>query len=137
MHYVLMFPKGDLGWYPDMQSLGTKEKVTLMEYFQYRFQTRPGDSDLFRFGKLFQQYAVDAYCRIEAGRLRWVRMNQKTIRAEVYSGLQDAIANDLNLAKIGKRVILPSSVSGSPRHQHQLYSDAMAVVRDLGKPSFL
>ena len=91
---------------------------------------------MFRFGKLFQQYAVDAYCRIEAGRLRWVRMNQKTIRAEVYSGLQDAIANDLNLAKIGKRVILPSSVSGSPRHQHQLYSDAMAVVRDLGKPSF-
>ena len=37
MHYVLMFPKGDLGWYPDMQSLGTKQKVTLMEYFQYRF----------------------------------------------------------------------------------------------------
>eukprot|EP00798_Chlamydomonas_sp_ICE-L_P027610 gene27610-7247_t len=30
--------------------------------------------------------------------------------------------------------ILPSSFIGGPRHMHQLYQDAMAVVRKLGKP---
>ena len=36
----------------------------------------------------------------------------------------------------GKKVILPSSFTGSPRYQHQLYQDAMGIVCRFGKPDF-
>jgi Helitron helicase-like domain at N-terminus len=35
---------------------------------------------------------------------------------------------------LGRRVVLPSSFTGGPRHMHQLYHDAMAIVRKFGKP---
>lgn len=35
---------------------------------------------------------------------------------------------------IDKKLILPSSFTSSPRHMHQLYQDAMSVVRAFGKP---
>ena len=43
----------------------------------------------------------------------------------------------LDGSQIGKKVILPSSFTGSPRYQHQLYQDAMAIVQWYGKPDFL
>jgi hypothetical protein len=43
---------------------------------------------------------------------------------------------DANLNDIGQRIILPSSFAGGPRHQHQQYQDAMALVRKLGKPDY-
>ena len=35
-----------------------------------------------------------------------------------------------------EKVILPSSLTGGPRYQHQLYQDAMGIVCWLGKPDF-
>ena len=35
-----------------------------------------------------------------------------------------------------KKVILPSSFTGSPRYQHQLYQVAMGIVHCFGKPDF-
>ncbi|GMF45631.1 unnamed protein product [Phytophthora fragariaefolia] len=40
----------------------------------------------------------------------------------------------LNLDQIGKRVVLPSTHPGGPRHMFKSYQDAMAVVREFGKP---
>ncbi|GMF24376.1 unnamed protein product [Phytophthora fragariaefolia] len=40
----------------------------------------------------------------------------------------------LNLNQIGKRVVLPSTHPGGPRHMFKSYQDAMAVVREFGKP---
>ena len=37
--------------------------------------------------------------------------------------------------QLGRRVILPSSYVHGPRHYHQLYQDAMAVVQRYGKPT--
>ncbi|KAI7958734.1 hypothetical protein MJO28_002525 [Puccinia striiformis f. sp. tritici] len=43
---------------------------------------------------------------------------------------------DLDGVKVvGRRIILPSSFSGSPRNMKQLYQDAMALVRVFGRPS--
>ncbi|KAI3939966.1 hypothetical protein MKW98_029742 [Papaver atlanticum] len=64
--------------------------------------------------------------------LRWVRDNQKTFRAEWYSGVLDAL--DSNTGDIGQRVILPPTYTGSPRDMHQRYHDAMALVQKYGKP---
>ncbi|KAG2212942.1 hypothetical protein INT45_002312, partial [Circinella minor] len=41
---------------------------------------------------------------------------------------------DNNLEALGRRVILPLSFIGSPRHIQQLYQDAMSIVRRFGKP---
>ena len=38
--------------------------------------------------------------------------------------------------QVGKRVVLASSFAGGPRDMNRRYQDAMAVVRDRGKPSF-
>ena len=63
----------------------------------------------------------------------------RKLHVELYQGLADAINNtDGNIqgSHIGKRVILPSSFTGSARYQHQLYQDAMGIVRHYGKPDF-
>ena len=87
-------------------------------------------------GRLFHQYGVDCYARIEQGRLNFISKNQVKIRAELYQGVHDAIAaGEVDAAKIGHRVILPSSFIGGPRHMYQLYQDAMGIVGRLGKPS--
>jgi len=45
---------------------------------------------------------VDAYAAIEQNRLKYLRLNQKKLRADLYQGLQDAIAaGDSNVAAIG------------------------------------
>ena len=88
-------------------------------------------------GRLFQQYVVVNYAKIEDGRLQFIRGNQSKLRAEIYQGLADSIksADDtVDGSHIGKRVILPSSFTGGARYQHQLYQDAMAIVCHFGKP---
>ena len=53
----------------------------------------------------------------------------------LYSGLADAIsAGDFNPREVGRRVILPSSFTGSPRQMFELYQDSMSIVRKYGKP---
>ena len=64
---------------------------------------------LHRMGRLFQQYIVDMYVKIEGQRLSFLRHNQRTLRAEVYQGLADVSSSDGNIdgSQIGKKVILP------------------------------
>eukprot|EP00798_Chlamydomonas_sp_ICE-L_P028691 gene28691-31859_t len=92
-------------------------------------------------GKLSLELMVDSYCQVEGQSLSWFRHNQDKIRSEMYIGLQDAVlaqdhhAPPLMGDQVGQqKKILPSSFIGGPRHMHQLYQDAMAVVRKLGKP---
>jgi len=83
--------------------------------------------------RLFQEWCVDQYCKVEAQRLLWVRLNQQQLRVDLYQGVADALLQD-NLADIGRMVVLPATFLGGPRHMHQLYQDAMALVRKQGKP---
>ncbi|GES92235.1 uncharacterized protein LOC114268814 [Rhizophagus clarus] len=69
----------------------------------------------------------DQYAKWESNNLRWYRENQKHLRTEIYSGLQDIISEeDINTGNIGKKVILSSSFTGSVRY-------SMAIVREFGK----
>jgi hypothetical protein len=36
-------------------------------------------------------WVVDQYCKMETQWLWWIRQHQKTIHAELYQGLQDAL----------------------------------------------
>ena len=78
---------------------------------------------------------VDQYAKWESNILRWHKNNQNNLRTEIYSGLQDIISDeDANHNKVGKKIILSSSFTGSTRYMQQLYQDSMAIVREFGKP---
>ena len=131
-------------WLIDRNSQTGKPKfVTAAEYYAYRFHTRDDPKlndillDTLTFGGLLkQQFECDMYVKVEEQRLKFLQMqeNQKTLKADTYSGLADAIqANEHSLA--GKRIILPATFTGGPRYMHKNYQNAMAIVRKFGKPS--
>ena len=141
--YVLMFPFGDKGFSIDAHPLTRKpsECCSAMQYYKYRLMPQSGESfnTIHRMGRLFQQYVVDMYAKIESSRLQYLRFNQGQLHADLYQGLADAVVSSdgqPNGSLLGKKVILPSSFTGSPRYQHQLYQDAMGIVCHFGKPDF-
>ena len=88
---------------------------------------------------MFQQYVVDMYAKIEFSRLQYLRFNQSQLHAALYQSLADAfVASDgqVDGSQLGKKVILPLSFTGGQRYQHQLYQDAMGIVRHFGKADF-
>jgi hypothetical protein len=61
--------------------------VTAREYYCFKLQVRRGLFNILLFGgRLFQQWVVDMYIKIESMRLDWYSNpeNQKLIRAEIY-----------------------------------------------------
>ncbi|MCO5553366.1 hypothetical protein L7F22_006887 [Adiantum nelumboides] len=145
--YVLLFPRGEDGWHlklpyenmdVPMDALTNCQCVSQREYYAYRLQVRlDTNACLLRGGRLLQQFMVDAYCTIEDCRLSWVRNHQHTLRAKLYAGLIDMARSnegDILGQSVGRRIVLPSSFTGGPRHMYQLYQDAMAIVRAKGKP---
>ena len=141
--YVLMFPFGDKGFSPDAHPLmkKTSQFCSAMQYYKYRLMPHTGDTfnTIHRLGRLFQQYVVDMYSKIEFSRLQYLRFHQTQLRADLYQGLADVVhASDgqVDGSQLGKKIILPSSFTGGPRYQLQLYQDAMSIVRRFGKPDF-
>ena len=114
LQYVLMFPYGEDGWELDMLRNNNQMKLSPMDFYSYRLQVRKDDfNTVMRCRRLMQTYAVDMWCKIEGARLYWARTHQKEIRAEKYSGLLDAIAQN-DLQNTGQKIILPSTIYGSP-----------------------
>lgn len=106
-----------------------------MNYYAYRLMVRENEENhILKCGKLFHQYVVDMYAKIETERLNFIRFNQKQLRSEEYIHLRDAINNDGNVNDIGRLTILPASYTGSPRHMHEYTQDAMSYVRHYGRP---
>ena len=92
---------------------GVKKKmkyVSAMQYYAYQLCDRPG-SYIHRFGRLFHQYIVDQFTKIELGRLNFFRHNQDKIRADLYQNIKDA-ANELLGKFKGLRIVLPSTYKG-------------------------
>lgn len=137
LYYVLLFPHGEHGWYPDLRldepDKTTPGRLTQSRYYAYRISPRVEEfSCILRGGRLFQQYLVDGYASVDQNRLSYLRHNQRQLRASLYNGLEDAISNrddNVNLDELGQRFILPSSYIGGPRHMQQRYQDAMAIAR--------
>jgi len=80
LQYPLLFSQGEDGWHPNIpKSNGTfvlgvnnteNGKVTQVEFFGFRMQSRTGESQsLFRGGRLLQQYIVDTWASLEQNRL--------------------------------------------------------------------
>lgn len=129
--YTLFFPNGEQGW-------GVHYPFSILRYYVYRLSVRPNKYSIFFGQKLFQQYIVDAYIKVESTRFRWLSSNQRQVRVESYQGLIDhcnRFAQQNNIT-CGLPVILPSSFTSGPRYMHQLYQDAISMVRVFGRPDY-
>jgi len=115
---------------------GQREKLSAMQWAAFWLHDRPAPFDncmVTHGARLFQEWCVDQYCKVEAQRLRYILTHQQQLRVDLYRGVVDAVLQD-NVADMGRMVVLPSSFTGGPRHMQQLYQDAMALVRKHGKP---
>ena len=105
------------------------------DYYSYHLHYRTGHFKiLHRAGRLFQEFIVDTYAQIEQNRLSYFRSNQTKLRADLYQGVIDAVADGRDLSNIGTRTILPATFTGGPREMRQQYHDGMAIVRAHSKP---
>ena len=85
--------------------------------------------------RLFQQYLVDAYCKIETERLQFLRHEQTALRPDCYQDLRDVILDgDGDPNSVGHRIILPSTFTGGPRYMHERQQDAMTYIRKYEHP---
>ena len=118
-------------------------QVSCRDFYAFHLHDRPlqpdqgrlGERDtLFYAGRAFQEYLVMAYAKMENQRLGYLQSEkgQKKLRAEQYDQLLGAI-RDPTTDNIGRRIVLPSTYSGSPRDMNARYQDAMAIVRQYGK----
>ena len=105
------------------------KKVTLTQYISYHLMIRNAVplSPVHHLNKLSQQWIVDQYCKIELGRLTYLKLDQKALRADLYSGLVDNMVQG-DLEQTGRPIILPSSYTGGPQYMHQQHQDDMALV---------
>ncbi|XP_057296296.1 uncharacterized protein LOC130625260 [Hydractinia symbiolongicarpus] len=143
MVYPLFFPRGEPGWHNRIPRVAvratrTRNTTTMLQYYTYRSAAREYFSPIHYGKKLFQQYCVDSYFKVEGNNLNYIQANQTNLRVDSYEGLVDhlnARAEERGLQP-GRIVVLPSSFQGSPRATAQNYQDAMAVIGKFGKPDF-
>ncbi|CAN0874973.1 ATP-dependent DNA helicase PIF1 [Linum grandiflorum] len=142
LHFPLLFPHGNDGFhnrirYNPIHRDPTKKRkyITQREYYCYRLQYRAAEGKtLIRSGKALQHFCIDAFTTIEQNRLTYLRLNQKKLRSDLYSGLTDALGRgDFDSNALG-HVINPSSFTGSVRYMQQLYQDAIAVCNHFKNP---
>ena len=89
-------------------------RLTMNQFYAYKLSIRTLEDEnfsrIFFAKKLFHQYIVDVYTKIEADNLNFIRHNQKELRSEHYRGLYDWVQSRSD-GDCGKIVILPSSFS--------------------------
>ena len=96
-------------------------RVSQAQFYNYHLQRRQEFSPLQWAGRLLQEMIIDAWVCVESNRLQFQRSNQVKLRADLYSGLQDAMAGGVedNVEQLGRQIILASSFIGGPRHMRQ------------------
>ena len=140
LYYAVFFPSGDLavrGWSIDMKNANGKS-MSVKDFYSYRLHERQTEGNrsfsALHYGRrLFHEYIIDAFLKMESVRLSYLRNNQAQLRADSYRGVVDAV-NAGDGANVGRRIILPSTHAGSPRNMHEAYQDAMAIIRKCGRP---
>ncbi|XP_026417352.1 uncharacterized protein LOC113312830 [Papaver somniferum] len=126
LHYVLLFPYGELGWSTKLAQWDgkyfTKTNLSQMHFYSYYlFQRHSEYSTILRGGKLFQEFLVDAWASTEQSRLNFMRFNQINLRADQYASIIKMKDAGLTPKEGGTPCILPSSYIGSPRNMYEIY----------------
>ena len=82
LHYILMFPCGESGWTLNLKCGRTTnaKHITQTQFYVYRLFDRlePNSGRHIPWmRRLFHQYIVDQYAKVEESRLNWIKNNQK------------------------------------------------------------
>ncbi len=134
LHYVLFFSEGKSSWhwvlwlYNDDHSR-IKTYYSQCAWLQYHFFERSNQYFVVqRNWWLFQQYIVDCFVIIDQSQLKFFRHNQKTIHANIYKDLANAITwEDDDLKLINHWMILSSSYIEEDRWMQQLYQNFIII----------
>lgn len=110
------------------------QKVSASDFYAHRIMVRNEENHLLKCQRLFSQFLVDVFAKIESERLCYLRTHQSHLRVENYIHLLDAMNTYGNVENMGRLVVLPSSYTGSPRHMNEYAQDAMAYVAAYGRP---
>jgi hypothetical protein len=142
--YPLLFPTGTSGWHDRMfvwdAHRGQEHRVTLLEWSRYILMHRSAPTFLQRCERLSLEFYCDLYAQYEAqvAAFHSLPRQQAKYRCASYRAVHDELHRDghdrASLNSLGRPMILPSSVVGSPRYYHQLYLDAMALPHRFHKP---
>ncbi|GJX50694.1 putative PIF1 DNA helicase/replication protein A1-like protein [Tanacetum coccineum] len=112
LHYPLFFPYGEDNYHTDIFHEGVTD-------YDEKKQRNTCDNETF---------VVDAYTMIESEILSFNRKNDKDMRSETYSKLATLAQNKDSGVKLrGKKVVLNSAFTGSPRYMMQNYLDAITL----------
>jgi hypothetical protein len=150
--YPILRPWGERGWSPAMVHTGPRRtpknnRLTLLDWARFTLAVRQykdangqwHNREILHYAqKLFKQFILDCYIKIESNNLNYYRSNQKQMRRELYSGLMDHVTRhaEQTTAVVGRVIVLPTTCPGSPRAMDQHYQDAMCIAKEIGFPSF-
>ena len=147
LHFTLLFPKGTMGWQPELMREGGMKRVSPRDWLAYYLNIRRDDDYLFRAGRLFQEFICFGAVVIENQRLSFQKQNQKAMRADTYKNVRETIAERRHAPledrmggdtrqTIGRKVILGPSFTKGPRWYNKKFQDGMAICRKYKKPDF-
>ncbi|XP_076062385.1 uncharacterized protein LOC143037725 [Oratosquilla oratoria] len=131
--YPLLIPNGDIGYSFTMKCANsTLNTLTPCMFYASLYMERECVYNyMTKCRRLFQQFVVDNYVKVETARLSFIEFNQNKIRKE----RADILRCD-DGKSTGQRVIIPSSFVGGPRYMKQRQQDALAFVTNYGSPDF-
>ncbi|KAG7589037.1 hypothetical protein ISN44_As07g013540 [Arabidopsis suecica] len=149
LQYPLLFPNGEDGYRPGIlkgNNHGKKKNkaeeteenkcISLRQWYAFRIQERKNEPTiLLRSKRLYQQFLVDAYTTIEANRLKYIKLNQSSLRASNYDSVKEAAnSGKTDMNDEGKAFYLPATFVGGPRYMKNMYMDAMSTCNHYGFP---
>ncbi|CAF2073984.1 unnamed protein product [Brassica napus] len=145
LQYPLIFTYGEDGFRLGIQKRETDataklktKALSMRQWYAFRLQERENECNtLLHSRRLFQQFLVDGYTTIEANRLFYLRMNQKSLRSDSYDSIQQAEnSGKTDMHDQGSRFVLPASFTGGARHMKNMYLVAMAICKYFGFPDY-
>ena len=145
LQYPLIFTYGEDGFRLGIQKRETdataklkRKALSMRQWYAFRLQERENECHtLLHSRRLFQQFLVDGYTTIEASRLFYLRMNQKSLRSDSYDSIQQAEnSGKTDMHEQGSRFVLPASFTGGARYMKNMYLDAMAICKYFGFPDY-
>ena len=135
--YPILFPFGTDGWTLHIPSKNESHKkfITLAQWVRFYLMARLNRVNyLHHANKLYQQIIVNEWAKSEMQQMTWMKINQHSIRADLYKGVQDSLCAG-DIANSGASILASSFTQGN-RWYTKAFMNAMALVRVFGKPTF-
>ena len=87
-------------------------------------------------GDLTQQYLADNGVRVLRDRYDYATFHQEELKVSKYKSLDKSMERiaEKTGRPIGKKTVLPSTITGTPRWQAEQYRDVLSMVMHLGRP---